>query len=148
MYVASSEAELGMRAPFDGKGQVGARYQPSGPLFQPASWHSSSSPSPARQTREASFLAAEGHDFFFCTTAAFKSQESIGRNPAFNERLEFIYDILWKRTVFGLTRLNEAVQVLVYDFEARRKLGATPLVFRGFLCLLCHPCNKALQRTK
>jgi hypothetical protein len=97
---------------------------------------------------ETPFFTAKRYDLFFCTTAALKSQETIGRNPAFNERFEFIYDVLWERSVFCLTRLNEAVQVLVYDFEARRKLGATPLVFRGFRCLLCHPRNKALQRAK
>ena len=107
-----------------------------------------SSPLGATRGAETPFFTAKRYDLFFCTTAALKSQETIGRNPAFNERFEFIYDVLWERSVFCLTRLNETVQVLVYDFEARRKLGATPLVFLWFLCLLCHPRNKALQRTK
>jgi hypothetical protein len=66
------------------------------------------------------FFTAKRYDLFFSATAALKSQETIGRNPAFNERFEFIDYVLWERTVFCLTRLNEAVQVLVYDFEARR----------------------------
>jgi hypothetical protein len=75
-------------------------------------------------------------DFFFPTAAAFKSQETICRNSAFDERFEFIDHILWEWTVFHLTRLNEAVQVLVYNLEAGCKFGTTSLVFRGCLCLL------------
>ena len=76
----------------------------------------------------------------------FAPPATVGRQVA--EIVATVYDVLWERTAFCRTRLNEAVHVLVYDFEARRELGATPLVFRGFLGLLCHPCNKALQRAK
>jgi hypothetical protein len=75
------------------------------------------------------FFTAEGHDFFFTAASTFQPQETVCRNSAFNERFELIYDILWKRAIFGFTRLNEAVQVLVYNLEAGCNLPPVNLIF-------------------